>query len=109
MARVWHSEHMKGRSFDEELAAYLCGGIVFASDDAFIMARPVRVFKGEVAAGEKQKANAWYVALASGSKPFEQFLRVMPYELPLLAWCRGDGELKVYPLDKFREKIYGQR
>lgn len=108
IARNWHESHVVGKPFTQLLADYLRGGYVWSSPEAFLLAQPVSVdIKNLEVRSGKHQPNAWFVELAAGDKPFEQFLRVMPYELPYLAWARRD-HLRVWKLEQFRNKIYGR-
>lgn len=96
------------RNFTNDLAEYLAKGYVYSGEDAFIMARTLRVDQIEQwndLDSVHIEPDCWFVFLAAGKGSIHRFQELAPFELPFIAWHRrGSSKPKIYRWDKFRRK-----
>jgi hypothetical protein len=105
IARQLHAAHSTV-PFEELLGTYLRTGVLYSSQETFILARPLQYKNTEV-------PDAWFVHLAASSKPrpdpIGQFMRVMPHPLPYVIWQRALGRpgqhLHIYPWERLASRI----
>jgi hypothetical protein len=87
--------------FEDDLIDYLCNGFVVSRPTIFWMAKIIEVKPRWATEPEL----AWFVRIAVG--PMEELFQTLPAFLPNIAFCRrGDGRVRVFPLEKFVRKVY---
>jgi len=110
----WAAGYAPGpRTFRSDLEAHLLHGYVWSTPEWFVMARPV------ASDGDHDQIkdawhvfdpfDCWHIFAYANTTPHnlrglvEKFLRLMPYELPLVSWEREkDNDLRFYNLKRFQ-------
>ena len=101
-AKKWQLENTN-IPFEEVLGRYILDGVVFSSEDVFMLARKVKWQDGQMTCGNV-KANTWFCQLAAGD--MRKFLKVAPKKLRYVAWQRhGEKCYRVWPWRKFQRIV----
>ena len=116
-AKQWWDENTTGESWEERVGWHLSNGLVFSTNEAFLVAREVR-WDGE-RMHDDGDPNAWFVELAAwnglmdkGTKGLRdgsavrEFMRVAPRPRQWALWCRHNSfEIKAHDWAKLARKV----
>ena len=109
-AKQWWDEHST-QDFWEAVGEHLSHGLVYNTQDCFLLARKVHWNEEERQLELTGEHNCWFVTLASGTagtNPVRECLRVADKPLKYAAWCRrGSFEPRVYLWEKLIKKVGG--
>lgn len=109
-AQAWQQEHGT-EDFWQLLGWHLSRGVVYAAQDAFLLAREVAwdAERKEISIDESAPRNAWFVQLAAtadNADAFGRFMRVAPHPHPWVLWCRrGEMRVREFQWNKLQKKV----
>jgi len=107
IAKHWWDNHSTDETFEETLGWHLSSGLVYSTDQVFLLAREVRWDGTEV--HDDGERNAWFVELAASAghaNPVREFLRVASRPHQWALWCRHNSfEIRAYLWEKLAKKV----
>jgi hypothetical protein len=106
-AKAWHDNHVTTESFEETLGWHLTHGLVYSTQEVFLLARECR-WDGEEMHDDGEH-NAWFVELAAATghaNPVREFMRVASRPQQWALWCRHNSfEIRAYDWRKLARKV----
>ena len=103
VAAACYKKWMGEASLEEDIAHYLCHGLVLSIPSCFALIKVVE--------DPKTKEPAWFIRMAVGR--LDELFYHLPGYLPRICFCRrNDGRLRSYSLEKMLKltggKLYGR-
>jgi len=106
-AKRWWNNHVAGETFEETLGWHLSNGLVYSTDQVFLLARQTH-WDGENC-NDDAPHNAWFVELAAAvghANPVREFMRVASRPQQYALWCRHNTfEIKAHDWAKLSKKV----
>jgi hypothetical protein len=106
-AKAWHESNVTDESFEEVLGWHLSSGLIYSTDEVFLLAHQTHWDGGEC--DDDLPPNAWFVTLAASAghgNPVREFMRVAPRPQQYALWCRHNSfEIKAHAWAKLSKKV----
>jgi hypothetical protein len=107
LAKQWWDNHNASETFEELLGRHLSGGLIYSTDEVFLLAHETH-WTGEEC-DDDLPPNAWFVTLAASNghaNPVREFMRVASRPQQWALWCRHNTfEIKAHDWAKLAKKV----
>jgi hypothetical protein len=108
---VYNTYVQRGGKLHDDMVQAARYGVAYSGPDAFILGWPTAramLVDGLPRRVEREKADCWFILIASGRGALKKIGALLPFDLPFIAYHRRKKFLKIWELARMRRYVDGK-